>query len=66
MIRSRNAGDMLAPGVKQRDTADCETPALSATSYDVDRRRATAPIRFASLIGMSFPLAAKAARLRRI
>jgi hypothetical protein len=32
MIRSRKAGDMLAPGVKQRDTADWETPALSATS----------------------------------
>jgi hypothetical protein len=26
---------MLAPGVKARDTADCETPASRATSKDV-------------------------------
>ena len=28
---------MLASALKQRDTADCETPASCATSYDVGR-----------------------------
>ena len=34
------AGEMLAPGLKQRDTADCDTPASRATSYEVTRRPA--------------------------
>ena len=32
MTRSRMAGETLAPGLKQRETADCDTPALRATS----------------------------------
>ena len=39
-IRSRVAGATLPPGVKHRDTADCETPAARATSWDVARLRA--------------------------
>jgi hypothetical protein len=31
-IRARVAGATLAPGRKQRETADCETPARAATS----------------------------------
>jgi hypothetical protein len=30
--------ETLAPGLKHRDTADWETPAIRATSYDVARR----------------------------
>ena len=33
--RARVAGAIEAPGWKHRDTADCETPASSATSYEV-------------------------------
>jgi hypothetical protein len=32
MMSARVLGAMLAPGTKQRDTADCETPARRATS----------------------------------
>src|SRR5512143_1060726 len=42
MTRSRIFGLTLAPGVKQRETADCETPARSATSYEVARPGSTA------------------------
>ena len=35
MTRARMRGDALAPGLKQRETADCETRARFATSYEV-------------------------------
>src|SRR6476469_970788 len=38
MTRAKVAFDTLAPGLKQRDTADCDTPARLATSYEVTRR----------------------------
>ena len=34
----RVSGETDAPGRKQRDTADCDTPASRATSYEVPRR----------------------------
>ena len=37
-MRARVAGATLAPSLKQRDTADWDTPAFSATSYEVGER----------------------------
>jgi len=38
-MRERVSGEMLAPGVKARDTADWETPAARATSWAVTKMR---------------------------
>lgn len=35
MTRARVLTEMLEPGRKHRDTADCDTPAICATSYEV-------------------------------
>jgi len=40
MTLRRVSSDTLAPGVKARETADCETPAARATSVDVTCVRA--------------------------
>jgi hypothetical protein len=41
--RSRVSSAMLEPGVKARETADCETPASAATSNEVARDRFILP-----------------------
>jgi hypothetical protein len=39
ITRSRVSSAMLDPGVKARETADCDTPASAATSKEVARDR---------------------------